>query len=263
MTGDLKATLINQNDYYDLFNTGKPLSAYEQTLYSNAIELLQDKYEELFNIYGIKGGEAKNKNIEDYDKQKIKVVLIEKADKRAKGYGFVLVKDETNTIYLNKKLINKDFADAHINEIVLHEMQHLIQNYNHNHSKGQYRSVYFEELLSESATLLMGKELYRKPVDSKHAVSNIYYFGCNFASWLYNKSGKSMNIFRDMRDSKASSGIKAIVESANKNGIDGNFSDMVKGWLKEQFNISDSETSEHLLILEGALNKNSRIVGGI
>ena len=147
--------------------------------------------------------------------------------------------------------------------IVLHEMQHLIQNYNHNHSKGQYRSVYFEELLSESATLLMGKELYRKPVDSKHAVSNIYYFGCNFASWLYNKSGKSMNIFRDMRDSKASSGIKAIVESANKNGIDGNFSDMVKGWLKEQFNISDSETSEHLLILEGALNKNSMIVGGI
>lgn len=263
VTGDLKATLINQNDYYDLFNTGKPLSAYEQTLYSNAIELLQDKYEELFNIYGIKGGEAKNKNIEDYDKQKIKVVLIEKADKRAKGYGFVLVKDETNTIYLNKKQINKDFADAHINEIVLHEMQHLIQNYNHNHSKGQYRSVYFEELLSESATLLMGKELYRKPVDSKHAVSNIYYFGCNFASWLYNKSGKSMNIFRDMRDSKASSGIKAIVESANKNGIDGNFSDMVKGWLKEQFNISDSETSEHLLILEGALNKNSMIVGGI
>ena len=263
VTGDLKATLINQNDYYDLFNTGKPLSAYQQTLYSNAIDLLQDKYEELFNIYGIKGGEAKNKNIEDYDKQKIKVVLIEKADKRAKGYGFVLVKDETNTIYLNKKLIDKDFADAHINEIILHEMHHLIQNYNHNHNKGQYRSVYFEELLSESATLLMGKELYRKPADSKQAVNNIYNFGCNFANWLYNKSGKSMNIFKDMRDSKASSGIKAIVESANKNGIEGNFNDMVKEWLKEQFNISDSETSEHLLILERALNKNSRIVGGI
>ena len=38
---------------------------------------------------------------------------------------------------------------------------------------------------------------------------------------------------------------------------------MVKEWLKEQFNISDSETSEHLLMLERVLNKNSRIVGGI
>ncbi len=250
--GSVESELIKQSDYFDVFNNDKKLTSDQTVRYEKAINELEKHYNELLNIYGI------NK---DLFNEKIKIVFTtptiinSKFASRFKKIVGCVFDDKENTIYFNKKMLDKDENITDTNCFFIHEMQHLINNKSKeiDNIKRIERPEWIEELLSESATLLTENQ-YRTTKNYKIAVSNIYPFGYNFSKWLYNKSGNNMDIFKDIRNSNKPHS-ESIVDATKKYcKIEGSFDDICIQWLKEEYDPPEMDFYKALQSLNRVLN---------
>ena len=251
--GSVESELIKQSDYFDIFNNDKKLTSDQTVRYEKAINELEKHYNKLLNIYGI------NK---DLFNEKVKIVLTTPSiinsnfSSRFKKIAGCVFNDKQNTIYFNKKMLDKEEVDI-VNCFFIHEMQHLINNRSKeiNDIERIEQPKWMEELLSESATLLTESQ-YRTTKNCKIATTNMYSFGYNFSKWLYEKSGNNMEIFKDIRNSQKPHS-EAIVDAAKKYcKIEGSFDDICIKWLLEQYDPTDKEFEIAMRSLNKVLNDN-------
>ena len=233
--------LYDEKDYFNKLNSKK-----KQDL-ENALQYASEKYDELFNIYGLSDSQPTNK---------LKVVLISQKDyKDIKGAaGFTLragsSEEDSNNIFVNIDTIKKNNMN-YINEVFLHETMHSIINDNLRNAKTNERpSKILEEALSETATFIANDKNYRDTDNPKVLLFNKYYFTSNLMHYFYLKNNKNSDIFKDIIEKRQTGFMDAVQDIGNKVGIQGSKADIIKQFLKDKCNITDSDATMFILDLE-------------
>ena len=233
--------LYDEKDYFNKLNSKK-----KQDL-ENALQYASEKYDELFNIYGLSDSQPTNK---------LKVVLISQKDyKEIKGAaGFTLragaSEEYDNNIFVNIDTIKKNNMN-YINEILLHETMHSIINDNLRNAKTNERpSSILEEALAETATFIANDKNYRDTDNPKALLFNKYYFTSNLMHYFYLKNNKNSDIFKDIIEKRQTGFMDAVQDIGNKVGIQGSKADIIKQFLKDKCNITDSDATMFILDLE-------------
>ena len=233
--------LYDEKDYFNKLNSKK-----KQDL-ENALQYASEKYDELFNIYGLSDSQPTNK---------LKVVLISQKDyKDMKGAaGFTLragsSEEDSNNIFVNIDTIKKNDMN-YINEVFLHETTHAIINDNLRNAKTNERpSKILEEALAETATFIANDKNYRDTDNPKALLFNKYYFTSNLMHYFYLKNNKNSDIFKDIIEKRQTGFMDAVQDIGNKVGIQGSKADIIKQFLKDKCNITDSDATMFILDLE-------------
>lgn len=233
--------LYDEKDYFNKLNSKK-----KQDL-ENALQYASEKYDELFNIYGLSDSQPTNK---------LKVVLTSQKDyKEIKGAaGFTLragsSEEDDNNIFVNIDTIKKNNMN-YINEVLLHETMHTIINDNLRNAKTNERpSSILEEALAESATFIANDKNYRDTDNPKALLFNKYYFTSNLMHYFYLKNNKNSDIFKDIIEKRQTGFMDAVQDIGNKVGIQGSKADIIKQFLKDKCNITDSDATMFILDLE-------------
>lgn len=233
--------LYDEKDYFNKLNSKK-----KQDL-ENALQYASEKYDELFNIYGLSDSQPTNK---------LKVVLISQKDyKDMKGAaGFTLragaSEEDSNNIFVNIDTIKKNDMN-YINEVFLHETMHSIINDNLRNAKTNERpSKILEEALAETATFIANDKNYRDTDNPKVLLFNKYYFTSNLMHYFYLKNNKNSDIFKDIIEKRQTGFMDAVQDIGNKVGIQGSKADIIKQFLKDKCNITDSDATMFILDLE-------------
>lgn len=233
--------LYDEKDYFNKLNSKK-----KQDL-ENALQYASEKYDELFNIYGLSDSQPTNK---------LKVVLISQKDyKDIKGAaGFTLragsSEEDSNNIFVNIDTIKKNNMN-YINEVLLHETMHTIINDNLRNAKTNERpSKILEEALAETATFIANDKNYRDTDNPKALLFNKYYFTSNLMHYFYLKNNKNSDIFKDIIEKRQTGFMDAVQDIGNKVGIQGSKADIIKQFLKDKCNITDSDATMFILDLE-------------
>lgn len=233
--------LYDEKDYFNKLNSKK-----KQDL-ENALQYASEKYDELFNIYGLSDSQPTNK---------LKVVLISQKDyKDMKGAaGFTLragsSEEDDNNIFVNIDTIKKNNMN-YINEVLLHETMHAIINDNLRNAKTNERpSSILEEALAETATFIANDKNYRDTDNPKVLLFNKYYFTSNLMHYFYLKNNKNSDIFKDIIEKRQTRFMDAVQDIGNKVGIQGSKADIIKQFLKDKCNITDSDATMFILDLE-------------
>lgn len=233
--------LYDEKDYFNKLNSKK-----KQDL-ENALQYASEKYDELFNIYGLSDSQPTNK---------LKVVLISQKDyKDMKGAaGFTLragaSEEDSNNIFVNIDTIKKNDMN-YINEVLLHETMHSIINDNLRNAKTNERpSKILEEALAETATFIANDKNYRDTDNPKVLLFNKYYFTSNLMHYFYLKNNKNSDIFKDIIEKRQTGFMDAVQDIGNKVGIQGSKADIIKQFLKDKCNITDSDATMFILDLE-------------
>ena len=233
--------LYDEKDYFNKLNSKK-----KQDL-ENALQYASEKYDELFNIYGLSDSQPTNK---------LKVVLISQKDyKDMKGAaGFTLragaSEEDSNNIFVNIDTIKKNDMN-YINEVLLHETMHSIINDNLRNAKTNERpSKILEEALAETATFIANDKNYRDTDNPKALLFNKYYFTSNLMHYFYLKNNKNSDIFKDIIEKRQTRFMDAVQDIGNKVGIQGSKADIIKQFLKDKCNITDSDATMFILDLE-------------
>lgn len=233
--------LYDEKDYFNKLNSKK-----KQDL-ENALQYASEKYDELFNIYGLSDSQPTNK---------LKVVLISQKDyKDMKGAaGFTLragsSEEDSNNIFVNIDTIKKNDMN-YINEVFLHETMHAIINDNLRNAKTNERpSKILEEALAETATFIANDKNYRDTDNPKALLFNKYYFTSNLMHYFYLKNNKNSDIFKDIIEKRQTGFMDAVQDIGNKVGIQGSKADIIKQFLKDKCNITDSDATMFILDLE-------------
>ena len=233
--------LYDEKDYFNKLNSKK-----KQDL-ENALQYASEKYDELFNIYGLSDSQPTNK---------LKVVLISQKDyKDMKGAaGFTLragsSEEDDNNIFVNIDIIKKNDMN-YINEVLLHETMHSIINDNLRNAKTNERpSKILEEALAETATFIANDKNYRDTDNPKVLLFNKYYFTSNLMHYFYLKNNKNSDIFKDIIEKRQTRFMDAVQDIGNKVGIQGSKADIIKQFLKDKCNITDSDATMFILDLE-------------
>ena len=233
--------LYDEKDYFNKLNSKK-----KQDL-ENALQYASEKYDELFNIYGLSDSQPTNK---------LKVVLISQKDyKDMKGAaGFTLragaSEEDSNNIFVNIDTIKKNDMN-YINEVLLHETMHSIINDNLRNAKTNERpSKILEEALAETATFIANDKNYRDTDNPKVLLFNKYYFTSNLMHYFYLKNNKNSGIFKDIIEKRQTRFMDAVQDIGNKVGIQGSKADIIKQFLKDKCNITDSDATMFILDLE-------------
>ena len=233
--------LYDEKDYFNKLNSKK-----KQDL-ENALQYASEKYDELFNIYGLSDSQPTNK---------LKVVLISQKDyKDMKGAaGFTLragsSEEDSNNIFVNIDTIKKNDMN-YINEVFLHETMHAIINDNLRNAKTNERpSKILEEALAETATFIANDKNYRDTDNPKALLFNKYYFTSNLMHYFYLKNNKNSDIFKDIIEKRQTRFMDAVQDIGNKVGIQGSKADIIKQFLKDKCNITDSDATMFILDLE-------------
>lgn len=233
--------LYEEKDYFNKLNSKK-----KQDL-ENALQYASEKYDELFNIYGLSDSQPTNK---------LKVVLISQKDyKDIKGAtGFTLragsSEEDSNNIFFNIGIIKKNDMN-YMNEVFLHETIHTIINDNLRNAKTNERpSKILEEALAETATFIANDKNYRDTDNPKALLFNKYYFTSNLMHYFYLKNNKNSDIFKDIIEKRQTGFMDAVQDIGNKVGIQGSKADIIKQFLKDKYNITDSDATMFILDLE-------------
>ena len=233
--------LYEEKDYFNKLNSKK-----KQDL-ENALQYASEKYDELFNIYGLSDSQPTNK---------LKVVLISQKDyKDIKGAaGFTLragsSEEDSNNIFVNIDIIKKNDMN-YMNEVFLHETIHTIINDNLRNAKTNERpSKILEEALAETATFIANDKNYRDTDNPKALLFNKYYFTSNLMHYFYLKNNKNSDIFKDIIEKRQTGFMDAVQDIGNKVGIQGSKADIIKQFLKDKCNITDSDATMFILDLE-------------
>ena len=190
----------------------------------------EDCYNSLINIYG---------NHTDVDKNgKIIIMLIKINDNIYDGsvvMGYFLPSDliygdfnNAEILYMDINLLNA--SPQLIVGTVLHEFQHLI-NFNVNYiQKGKDMSLWLNESLSESTSILFDSYMTRNRIEEFNNINYYCFYTWDlpfypnvfvnypsasvFMNWLYQKNNRNESVFRNIAHSSESEDYKKVLGAA-------------------------------------------------
>lgn len=266
----IPAKKITESNSYELYqyNDGD-FSNLKPKNYKNiedAIKNVSERYNELFNLYGMSDNQPT---------KKLKVIMLGKEYKKSlkTTAGFVLkqgreVEDE-NSIFMNANIL-KGYNVSEIEDAIIHETVHTIVNDNIRNKKMDNNiTTILNEALAESGIIAMTGKNYREPVFYKGSLFNPkqkermdinevsaiekinylfrskYNFVCNLMYEIYLLNNKNSDIFKDMLN-EAIEGDKqtlsSVLESVgSKIGLEGNIDDILKTIAKKSYGADDKQ----------------------
>ena len=190
----------------------------------------EDNYSKMINIYG---------NHTDVDKNGKIIILFQKINANISGnsivMGYFLPNDliygdfnNAEILYMDINLLNKN--PQLIAGTVLHEFQHLI-NFNVNYiKKGKDMSLWLNESLSESTSILFDSYMTRNRIDEFNNINYYCFYTWDlpfypnmfvnypsasvFMNWLYQKNNRNESVFRNIAHSSESEDYKKVLGAA-------------------------------------------------
>ncbi len=190
----------------------------------------EDNYSKMINIYG---------NHTDVDKNGKIIILFQKINANISGnsivMGYFLPNDliygdfnNAEILYMDINLLNKN--PLLIAGTVLHEFQHLI-NFNVNYiQKGKDMSLWLNESLSESTSILFDSYMTRNRIEEFNNINYYCFYTWDlpfypnvfvnypsasvFMNWLYQKNNRNESVFRNIAHSSESEDYKKVLSAA-------------------------------------------------
>ena len=213
----------------------------------------EDNYSKMINIYG---------NHTDVDKNGKIIILFQKINANISGnsivMGYFLPNDliygdfnNAEILYMDINLLNKN--PQLIAGTVLHEFQHLI-NFNVNYiKKGKDMSLWLNESLSESTSILFDSYMTRNRIDEFNNINYYCFYTWDlpfypnmfvnypsasvFMNWLYQKNNRNESVFRNIAHSSESEDYKKVLGAAGYgNDWEGLLINWIDGIKKGQVN---------------------------
>ncbi len=189
----------------------------------------ENNYKQMTNIYGTHTDMDKNGRIKLFF---VKINENSNSDVLATGYFFPndLIYGSANNgeiLYMDIDLLNTQPQD--IAATVLHEFQHLI-NFNVNYiKKGKRMSLWLDESLAESTTVLFDSSVAQSRIREFNQINYYCFYTWNlptysygfvnypsasvFMNWLYIKSGRSSDVFKKIATSSQSQDYDKVLKS--------------------------------------------------
>lgn len=213
----------------------------------------EDNYSKMINIYG---------NHTDVDKNGKIIILFQKINANISGnsivMGYFLPNDliygdfnNAEILYMDINLLNKNHQL--IAGTVLHEFQHLI-NFNVNYiQKGKDMSLWLNESLSESTSILFDSYMTRNRIEEFNNINYYCFYTWDlpfypnmfvnypsasvFMNWLYQKNNRNESVFRNIAHSSESEDYKKVLgASGYGNDWEGLLINWIDGIKKGQVN---------------------------
>ncbi|TXJ37699.1 hypothetical protein [Brachyspira aalborgi] len=213
----------------------------------------EDNYSKMINIYG---------NHTDVDKNGKIIILFQKINANISGnsivMGYFLPNDliygdfnNAEILYMDINLLNKNHQL--IAGTVLHEFQHLI-NFNVNYiQKGKDMSLWLNESLSESTSILFDSYMTRNRIEEFNNINYYCFYTWDlpfypnmfvnypsasvFMNWLYQKNNRNESVFRNIAHSSESEDYKKVLGAAGYgNDWEGLLINWIDGIKKGQVN---------------------------
>ena len=213
----------------------------------------EDNYSKMINIYG---------NHTDVDKNGKIIILFQKINANISGnsivMGYFLPNDliygdfnNAEILYMDINLLNKN--PQLIAGTVLHEFQHLI-NFNVNYiKKGKDMSLWLNESLSESTSILFDSYMTRNRIEEFNNINYYCFYTWDlpfypnmfvnypsasvFMNWLYQKNNRNESVFRNIAHSSESEDYKKVLGAAGYgNDWEGLLINWIDGIKKGQVN---------------------------
>ena len=204
----------------------------------------EDNYSKMINIYG---------NHTDVDKNGKIIILFQKINANISGnsivMGYFLPNDliygdfnNAEILYMDINLLNKN--PQLIAGTVLHEFQHLI-NFNVNYiQKGKDMSLWLNESLSESTSILFDSYMTRNRIEEFNNINYYCFYTWDlpfypnmfvnypsasvFMNWLYQKNNRNESVFRNIAHSSESEDYKKVLDAA---GYGNNWEGLLINWI--------------------------------
>lgn len=204
----------------------------------------EDNYSKMINIYG---------NHTDVDKNGKIIILFQKINANISGnsivMGYFLPNDliygdfnNAEILYMDINLLNKN--PLLIAGTVLHEFQHLI-NFNVNYiKKGKDMSLWLNESLSESTSILFDSYMTRNRIEEFNNINYYCFYTWDlpfypnmfvnypsasvFMNWLYQKNNRNESVFRNIAHSSESEDYKKVLGAA---GYGNNWEGLLINWI--------------------------------
>lgn len=213
----------------------------------------EDNYSKMINIYG---------NHTDVDKNGKIIILFQKINANISGnsivMGYFLPNDliygdfnNAEILYMDINLLNA--SPQLIAGTVLHEFQHLI-NFNVNYiQKGKDMSLWLNESLSESTSILFDSYMTRNRIEEFNNINYYCFYTWDlpfypnmfvnypsasvFMNWLYQKNNRNESVFRNIAHSSESEDYKKVLGAAGYgNDWEGLLINWIDGIKKGQVN---------------------------
>ena len=213
----------------------------------------EDNYSKMINIYG---------NHTDVDKNGKIIILFQKINANISGnsivMGYFLPNDliygdfnNAEILYMDINLLNKN--PQLIAGTVLHEFQHLI-NFNVNYiKKGKDMSLWLNESLSESTSILFDSYMTKNRIEEFNNINYYCFYTWDlpfypnmfvnypsasvFMNWLYQKNNRNESVFRNIAHSSESEDYKKVLGAAGYgNDWEGLLINWIDGIKKGQVN---------------------------
>ena len=213
----------------------------------------EDNYSKMINIYG---------NHTDVDKNGKIIILFQKINANISGnsivMGYFLPNDliygdfnNAEILYMDINLLNKN--PQLIAGTVLHEFQHLI-NFNVNYiQKRKDMSLWLNESLSESTSILFDSYMTRNRIEEFNNINYYCFYTWDlplypnmfvnypsasvFMNWLYQKNNRNESVFRNIAHSSESEDYKKVLGAARYgNDWEGLLINWIDGIKKGQVN---------------------------
>lgn len=204
----------------------------------------EDNYSKMINIYG---------NHTDVDKNGKIIILFQKINANISGnsivMGYFLPNDliygdfnNAEILYMDINLLNKN--PLLIAGTVLHEFQHLI-NFNVNYiQKGKDMSLWLNESLSESTSILFDSYMTKNRIEEFNNINYYCFYTWDlpfypnmfvnypsasvFMNWLYQKNNRNESVFRNIAHSSESEDYKKVLGAA---GYGNNWEGLLINWI--------------------------------
>ena len=225
-------------------------SGYSYSLYNikQVAQKFENNYKQMINIYGAHTDMDNN--------GKIKLIFVNingNNGSDAKVLGYFLPSDliygranNGEILYMDINLLNTKPND--IAGTILHEFQHLI-NFNVNYlKKGKEMSLWLDECLAESTAVLFDNSVVQSRIKEFNTIDYYCFYTWNlpypyqnlfvnypsasvFMNWLYIKSGRNSNIFRNIAKSSQSQDYNKVLYSVLGYGLGNSWETLLTSWI--------------------------------